>query len=42
MSFIFVLLALVVLDVAAMLWGADTREPMNSPEWDRRRNFPPL
>jgi hypothetical protein len=37
-----ILLALVVLDVAALLWGADSREPLDSLEWERKRNFPPL
>jgi len=25
----------VLLDVAAVLWGTDSREPLNSPEWGK-------
>ena len=32
MEFILVVLAILLLDVAAMLWGYDSREPAPSPE----------
>ncbi len=33
---IIVIVLLVVLDIAAMRWGTDSREGMNSFEWERR------
>ncbi len=37
MLFIIIVIALfIVLDIAAMRWGADSRERLNSPEWERR------
>jgi hypothetical protein len=30
---------LVVLDVVALLWGADSRDSLESAEWERRRNW---
>jgi hypothetical protein len=30
---------LVLLDAAALLWGVDTRDGLESREWDRRRNW---
>ena len=33
---IIVIVLFVVLDIAAMRWGADSRERINSREWDRR------
>ena len=30
----------VLLAVAALLWGADSREGIDSPEWERRRDWP--
>ncbi len=37
MLFVIIVIALfIALDIAAMLWGADSRERMNSPEWERR------
>ena len=37
MLFIIIVIALViVLDVTALRWGADSREHLNSPEWKRR------
>ena len=35
---IIVIVLFVVLDIAAMLWGADSRERMNSLEWKRREH----
>ncbi len=30
------LLTLIALDLAARLWGVNSTEDVNSPEWDRR------
>lgn len=30
-------ISLVILDVAAVRWGHDSREPLDSPEYDRLR-----
>jgi hypothetical protein len=38
MEFIFFLLAgLIVLDLAVMRWGFDSRDSMDSAEWGRKR-----
>jgi hypothetical protein len=29
----------VLLAVSALLWGVDSREGLNSPEWERRRDW---
>lgn len=34
-----ILLALIVLDIAAKLWGVNSTEDFNSPEWSRRKNW---
>jgi hypothetical protein len=34
-----ILLALIILDLAARLWGVNSTEGFNSPEWDRRKNW---
>jgi hypothetical protein len=31
------ILALVLFDIAALRWGADSRDSINSSEWERRR-----
>ena len=36
--FVLLLLAL-ILAVAAMLWGSDSRDSIDSPEWERRAQF---
>ncbi len=33
---IIVIVLFVVLDIAAMRWGADSRESINSPVWERQ------
>ncbi len=39
MLFVIIVIALfVVLDLAALRWGADSREHMNSFEWERREH----
>ncbi len=37
MALIIVLLVVIVLDLAAMRWGADSTDGMNSLEWLRRQ-----
>ena len=34
-----ILLALIVLDLVAGRWGANSTEDFNSPEWNRRKNW---
>ncbi len=34
-----ILLALIVLDLVAGRWGANSTEDFNSPEWNRRENW---
>jgi hypothetical protein len=34
------LLAVILLNVAAYFWGADSREDLNSREWDLRQLWP--
>lgn len=36
MGFVIFVIALILLDVAAMRWGVDSREGINSLEWERR------
>jgi hypothetical protein len=38
MDIIYALFGLVILD-AAMLWGADSRDGTDSPEWRRRKEW---
>jgi hypothetical protein len=33
----FVFISIVLLDMVAMRWGFDSRDDLNSPEWQRRR-----
>ncbi len=37
MEIVYGLLGLVILDVSSLLWGADSREKLDSPEWGKRR-----
>ncbi len=37
MEIVYGLLGLVILDVSSLLWGADSREKLDSPEWEKRR-----
>jgi hypothetical protein len=39
MEFLFVLVLLIVLDVAAMRWGAISLDGPDSPEWERRERW---
>ena len=34
-----ILLALIILDLAAKRWGANSTEDFNSPEWNRRKDW---
>ncbi len=36
----FLLIALIVLDIAALQRGANSSDGINSPEWERRQNWP--
>lgn len=42
MVFLMFILAVVILAVAALLWGADSRDTVDSCEWERRKLWPPL
>jgi hypothetical protein len=33
------IVALVVFDLVTFVWGFDSRESVDSPEWERRRNW---
>jgi hypothetical protein len=37
MEFMMLVLLVVLFDIAALLWGADSRDGINSPEWERRQ-----
>ncbi len=39
MEFILFILALILLDLAATRWGADSRDGPDSPEWERRQSW---
>lgn len=39
MELILFILVLILVDLAAMLWGADSRDGPNSPEWERRQSW---
>ena len=34
-----IIVGLVLFDWAALRWGTDSREGLNSPEWARRKNW---
>jgi hypothetical protein len=38
-TIIILLIALAVFDVAALLWGVNSTDGTDSPEWERRRNW---
>jgi hypothetical protein len=40
LSLLVIAAALIALDVAALLWGVDSREGVNDPEWERRQRWP--
>ena len=39
MGFAIVLLVVILFDIAALRWGVDSREKLDSPEWERREHF---
>lgn len=40
MSFLIILLiAAIVLDITALRWGCDSTDDIDSPEWERRRQW---
>ena len=36
MELCFLLLVIIVFDIEALRWGVDSRDGINSPEWERR------
>ena len=36
MELLVLLIAIIVLDIAAIRWGVDSRDDIQSPEWERR------
>jgi hypothetical protein len=42
MEAIIFLFALLVLSLATLRWGFDSRDRFDSPEWERRHNWPSL
>ena len=38
--FVIILALLILLDIAAYLGGADSRDTINSQEWERQQNWP--
>jgi hypothetical protein len=39
MEIIITVLALIILDIAALRWGTDSRDGINSEEWKRRQEW---
>jgi hypothetical protein len=39
MGFTIVLLVVIIFDIVALRWGVDSREKIDSPEWERRKYF---
>jgi hypothetical protein len=37
---LYIIIVLIILDIAALRWGADSRDGVNSPEWRRRQDRP--
>ncbi len=38
-TIIILLSALAVFDIASLLWGVNSTDDVDSPEWERRRNW---
>jgi hypothetical protein len=38
MEIIFLLVIVIILDIAALRWGHDSTERIDSPEWERRQH----
>jgi hypothetical protein len=39
MGLAIVLLVVIIFDIVALRWGVDSREKIDSPEWERRKHF---
>ena len=39
MELTIVLLVVILFDIVALRWGVDSREKIDSPEWERRKHF---
>jgi hypothetical protein len=39
MEFLILIVAAIILDVAALRWGFDSTDDIDSPEWERRRQW---
>lgn len=39
-AFLILLIIVIALDIAALRWGVDSTEDVNSPEWERRQQWP--
>jgi hypothetical protein len=39
LTLIFLVVLLVALDIAALRWGCDSSDGVNSPEWERRQRW---
>ncbi len=37
MEFLILIIAAIILDVAALRWGFDSTDDIDSPEWERKR-----
>jgi len=37
---LYIVIALLILDIVALRWGADSRDGIDSPEWRRRQDRP--
>ena len=42
MSIIILIILFIVLDIAALRWGVNSTDDIDSPEWERRRNWDAL
>jgi len=42
MSIIILTILFIVLDIAALRWGVNSTDNIDSPEWERRRNWDAL
>jgi hypothetical protein len=39
-ALLILLIIVIALDLAALRWGVDSTEDVNSPEWERRQRWP--
>ncbi len=40
LTILYIIIGLVILDIAALRWGADSRDGIDSAEWRRRQDRP--